>query len=279
MKYWYLWIFPAAALVICGILVMRSFDHGPKIEIAFPDAEGIMPGRTPVKYKGIPVGTVDNVRLEGNGVIAEIELEEPYAQFAVEGSKFYLVEPAITLNGVSGLSTLRDGNYIAVQPGSGEPNHKFVATMGVQQVESEAGHIFYYLRTADLGSMSIGDPLYFRGLSIGQIFSVSLTPDATAALIRVGVKRQYTKLIRASTVFWKKHAIDADLGLFKSEIKVGSLESLFKGGIDLAVNDMKAPRAKVGALFELFEKKPEIKPKKQPDDLGEPAQEIRATSM
>lgn len=269
LKQWYLWIFPALALGLCGILVYRALDHGPRIEIYFDDAEGLQAGRTPVKFRGVTIGTVRDIRLADKGVVATVEMGKPYSRYVVEGSRFWLVEPQVSIEGVTGLSALRDGNYIAVAPGDpGRPLAKVFQASTVPRAEiSEEGKVFFTLTTAHLGSVSVGDPVYYRGFSLGHVHGVGLNADASLARIRVGLQRKYLKLVREGTVFWRKHAIQADMSLLGGNIKIGSLESLLKGGIEFGTPDLAATRMKPGSVFALQDKAPDMskwRPRKAP---------------
>lgn len=272
---WYVWMFPILALGLCGILLYRAMDHGPRVHISFADAEGITGGRTPVKFRGVSIGIVRSVELDDKGITAEIEMDKGYDRYVVEGSKFWLVEPQVSLNGVTGLSTLRDGTFIVVAPG--DPSNKIAKKFTASSPRSETideGYSHYTLTTPQLGAMSVGDPIYFRGLPIGQILSVALNEEATMALIRVGIMHRYSSLVNATTMFWRKQGIQANLGLFGSEIKMGSLESMLKGGIEMSAADPKAPKAKAGTTFALLDKAPEAAPQKK-----DKAVESRTSSM
>ncbi|WP_366541513.1 MlaD family protein, partial [Salmonella enterica] len=51
-------------LMIAGWLVWDSYqDRGNSVTIDFMSADGIVPGRTPVRYQGVEVGTVEDVSL------------------------------------------------------------------------------------------------------------------------------------------------------------------------------------------------------------------------
>ncbi|HCC1303778.1 TPA: MCE family protein, partial [Salmonella enterica subsp. enterica serovar Paratyphi C] len=58
------WLLPLIALMIAGWLVWDSYqDRGNSVTIDFMSADGIVPGRTPVRYQGVEVGTVEDVSL------------------------------------------------------------------------------------------------------------------------------------------------------------------------------------------------------------------------
>lgn len=49
-----IWLLPFIALLISSIMVYKHFDEqGEEISIYFDNAEGLVSGKTPLKYKGI----------------------------------------------------------------------------------------------------------------------------------------------------------------------------------------------------------------------------------
>ena len=51
------WLLPFIALMIAGWLIWDSYqDRGNTVTIDFMSADGIVPGRTPVRYQGVEVG-------------------------------------------------------------------------------------------------------------------------------------------------------------------------------------------------------------------------------
>ena len=58
------WLLPFIALMIAGWLIWDSYqDRGNTVTIDFMSADGIVPGRTPVRYQGVEVGTVQDISL------------------------------------------------------------------------------------------------------------------------------------------------------------------------------------------------------------------------
>ena len=179
---------------------------------------------------------------------------------------FWLVEPQIDLQGISGLSTLRDGIYIAIDPGptEAEPINEFKALTRPPAGINLTGLSFFSIVTSQLGQLGLGDHIFFRGLPIGQVIGVSLSKAATQAVIQIGIQKRYLHLVRDNSVFWRKQAVQAKMGLFGAEIKVGAMDSFLKGGIDMATPDKPGPLAKAGTDFSLLEDPPKDSKKWQP---------------
>src|SRR5215468_10873668 len=114
------WVIPiVAAVVALGIAVQRVLSEGPTITITFKAAEGIEGGKTVVKYKDVTIGQVTAVQLSKDYSRVEVtaQIIKSAAGLMVEDASFWVVEPRITLSGVSGLGTLLSGNYIGFEVG------------------------------------------------------------------------------------------------------------------------------------------------------------------
>ena len=56
------WLLPIIALLIAGWLLWTNYqERGTTITINFQTADGIVPGRTPIRYQGVEVGTVQGI--------------------------------------------------------------------------------------------------------------------------------------------------------------------------------------------------------------------------
>ena len=117
------WIIPIlAAVVAIGIAIQRVMSEGPTITILFKAAEGLEAGKTFVKYKDVNIGQVTAVKLSTDHSKVEVtaKIDKSAADLMVEDAKFWVVEPRVTLSGVSGLGTLLSGNYIGFEVGKSE---------------------------------------------------------------------------------------------------------------------------------------------------------------
>jgi len=123
------WIIPIlAAVVAVGIAVERFLSEGPTITIVFNTAEGIEAGKTVVKYKDVNIGHVTQVQLseDYSEVVVTAQIDKSAEGLLVEDAKFWVVQPRISLSGISGIGTLLSGNYIGFEAGkSSSPSNHF----------------------------------------------------------------------------------------------------------------------------------------------------------
>ena len=121
------WIIPIlAAVVAIGIAIQRIMSEGPTITIIFKSAGGVEAGKTFVKYKDVNIGQVTAVQLSSDHQKVEVtaKIDKSAGTLMVEDAKFWVVEPRVTLSGVSGLGTLLSGNFIGFEAGKSDKQQR-----------------------------------------------------------------------------------------------------------------------------------------------------------
>jgi paraquat-inducible protein B len=267
---WLIWLFPALAILVCVSLLLSYWQQrGPTIKIYFPDASNVQVEKTKVRFRGVEIGTVKSVTISKNTeeAVVTVSLQRSASHVAVNGSKFWIVTPKVDLQGVSGLDTLISGSYIAVNPGPirGEIQKEFRGKVGQKSGDSLEDTVAYYLDTKALESVSEGDFVTYRGLKVGSVTRVQLSKTAQTIGVQINIQDKYVRLIRTNTVFWRKVGVQAKLGLFKSELKISSLESLLHGGVAFSTPDSPGKIAKALSRFALNSEPPKDADKWNPN--------------
>ena len=156
------WIIPIlAAVVAIGIAVQRILSEGPTITIVFKAAEGVEAGKTFVKYKDVNIGQVTAVQLSADYSKVEVtaKIAKSAAGLMVEDAKFWVVEPRVTLSGVSGLGTLLSGNYIGFEVGkSTKKQRTFIGLEAPPIITGGQPGRQFVLKADNLGSLGVGSP-------------------------------------------------------------------------------------------------------------------------
>ena len=229
------WIIPIlAAVVAIGIAVQRILSEGPTITIVFKIAEGIEAGKTAVKYKDVNIGQVTAVRLSPDYSKVEVtaKIAKSAAGLIVEDAKFWVVEPRVTLSGVSGLGTLLSGNYIGFEVGkSGKKQRTFIGLETPPIITYGQPGRQFVLKAETLGSLGIGSPVYYRRLQAGQVVAYELARDGKGLDIRIFVNAPYDQYVNSGTRFWNASGIDVSLGANGVEVRTESLVALLAGGL------------------------------------------------
>ncbi len=228
------WIIPIlAAAVAIGIAVQRVLTQGPTITILFQEAGGVVAGKTFVKYKDVNIGQVTAVQLaeRHTKVAVTVKIDQSARGLMVEDARFWIVEPRITLSGVSGLGTLLSGNYIGLQVGtSTKEQRQFVGLDVPPAVTDQPGRRFI-LKSADLGSLGVGAPIYYRRLNVGEVAAYALAADGNGIDITVFVYTPYERYVTPQTRFWDASGIDFSLNANGLDVRTQSLVSVLAGGL------------------------------------------------
>jgi paraquat-inducible protein B len=153
-----LWLIPILmALISIGLVAGQVAEQGPQITVSFLDADGIEPGRTPVKYNDVEVGVVTAIGLSAdrNRVLATVRLTKAAGDLAVQDSRFWIVRPRADARGVSGFGALLSGAYIGADAGHvRETRNTFIGLEVPPVVTAARQGASYVLRSGSLGSIT-----------------------------------------------------------------------------------------------------------------------------
>jgi paraquat-inducible protein B len=252
------WVVPIlAAVVAIGIAVQRIASEGPTITIIFTGAGGVEAGKTFVKYKDVNIGQVTAVKLADDYSKVEItaKIDKSAERLMVEDAKFWVVEPRVTLSGVSGLGTLLSGNYIGFEVGqSKKPQRKFTALEIPPAVTKDQAGRQFVLKAEELGSLGVGSPIYYRRLQVGQVIAYNLASDGKGLEIRIFVDSPYDKFVTPEARFWNASGLDVSVNAGGVDVRTQSLIALLAGGLAFEVPAFaaQAEPAAANAVFTLY---------------------------
>lgn len=253
-----IWLIPiVAALVGLTLVVKTLMDRGPQIEISFSTAEGLVAGKTKVKYKEVDIGSVTAITLaeDRSRVIATVQLQKEAKSFTATDTRFWVIRPRLDAAGVSGLGTLLSGAYIRADAGvSEDTSKKFTGLEAAPIVTRDTTGRQFELHASNIGSLDIGSPLYFRRIKVGQVAAYALDPDGKGVTLRVFVNTPYEKFVGANTRFWHASGVDVEVNSSGFKVRTQSLATVVMGGIAMqAPDDDMGPQASENTSFTLAE--------------------------
>jgi len=270
LRFSVIWIIPVlAAAVAIGLAIQRARSEGPVITITLKSAGGIEAGKTFIKYKDVRIGLVTAVELseDFSKVVVKAKIAKHSAGLMVEDAKFWVVQPRISLEGISGLNTLLSGNYIGFQAGKSlEEQSAFTGLDEPPTVLDQPGRRFV-LKARNLGSLGVGDPVYYRGILVGQVAAYNLVAEGKSVEITIFVDSPYDKYVTAETRFWNASGIDISVGADGVDIRTESLAALVAGGMAFDSPDYLPPAepAAANTAFPLYRNRAIAM--KQPDPI------------
>lgn len=251
-----IWLIPILAAVVgISLAVQTWLQRGPEIIITFHSAEGLEAGKTKVKYKEVEIGSVTAVKLDKDHTRVQVTvlLNKEAEDFAAADSRFWVVRARMGSAGVSGLSTLLSGGYIGADAGiEKEKAHKFTGLEVPPIVTRDASGKQFVLRAADIGSLDVGSPVYFRRIEVGKVSSYDLDDDGKNITMRVFVNAPYDKFVGVNTRFWHASGFDVKLSASGIAVSTQSLMTILLGGLAFqAPDDVMGPSATENTAFVL----------------------------
>lgn len=252
------WFIPilAAALGV-WVAVTRILAEGPEITIVFKSAEGLEAGKTKIDYNGVEVGLITTIRLSDDHahVIATAKMQPKTDGFLVDDTRFWVVRPRISGATVSGLGTLISGAYVAMEIGhTRKYRRQFVALDTPPVITGDIPGRFFVLKTADLGSLDNGTPIFFRRLQVGQVASYAFDKDGQSLSVKVFVRAPYDQYVTPNTRFWHASGIDLSLSANGLNVQTQSVVSMLIGGVafETPATGPALPPADAETVFTLF---------------------------
>jgi len=230
-----IWIVPIIAVLVgLGLAYKAVVERGPTITINFKSGDGLEAGKTKVKYKEVNIGLVKTVILseDHQQVIATIQLNKDAADFLKEDTRFWIVRPRISASGVSGLSTLLDGPFIAADLGKSNEKRDHFAALEIPPILTAGtpGREFV-LKAPTLGSLGIGTPIYFRRLTVGEVVAFDLDKDGKEVAVKIFIHAPYDQYVTTNTRFWNASGVDFNLNANGIQVQTESLVAVIGGGI------------------------------------------------
>lgn len=236
-RFW--WLALACLVIAIGLVLWAMPSSRTHVQIHFPHGHGLK-AEDAVRYRGIDVGVVQSVHLTDNldAVDVHVELFPSAQQLAVEGTKFWIVRPQLSISGVSGLETAVGHKYIRVQPGAtGQTGMRYFEGLANAPADSDDARGIEILLQADARhSVNVGSAIHFRGVDVGRILAVQLSPDMRLVEIRGKVQSNYRALVTTEAKFWATGGVDFDFSLTKGlKLDTESLDTLARGGVSMLV--------------------------------------------
>jgi paraquat-inducible protein B len=251
------WIIPIVAALIGGWLAVKAIlEKGPTVTIAFATAQGIEAGKTKIKYKNVDIGEVRAVTVSDDDkqVIAKAEFTKAASKYLVKDTRFWVVRPRVGAGGISGLGTLFSGAYLGIDVGkSREPQYSFTGLEVPPVVTAEVPGREFILHGANIGSLDVGSPIYFRHIQVGQIVAFDLDPDGKGVTFRVFINSPYERYVTTDTRFWHASGVDMTLDANGIRVQTESVATILAGGIAFedSPDAVGAPLADAGSKFNL----------------------------
>ncbi|MBV8044737.1 intermembrane transport protein PqiB [Pluralibacter sp.] len=233
------WIFPIVTALIGAWILFYHYSHqGPEVTLITTNAEGIEGGKTRIKSRSVDVGVVESTMLTDDLTHVEIKarLNSGMEKLLHKDSVFWVVKPQVGREGISGLGTLLSGAYIELQPGvKGSRPGRYQLLDAPPLAPPDAKGIRVLLESNKAGQLSPGDPVLFRGYRVGSVETSTFDPKKRTISYQLFINAPNDRLVTTNVRFWKDSGIAVDLTSAGMRVEMGSLSTLFGGGVSFDI--------------------------------------------
>ncbi|KOC87446.1 intermembrane transport protein PqiB [Winslowiella iniecta] len=253
------WIIPIVTILIGAWILFYHFSHqGPEVTLITTNAEGIEGGKTTIKSRSVDVGIVESAVLSDDLHHVEIKarMNAGMEKLLHSDTAFWVVKPQIGKEGVTGLGTLLSGAYIELQPGNkGDKPESYQLLDSPPLAPPDAKGIRITLDSNKAGQLNAGDPVLFRGYRVGSVEASKFDADKRSMRYQLFIAAPYDRLITSNVRFWKDSGIAVDMSASGMRVEMGSLTTLFSGGVSFDVPDGRelGQPAENNAEYQLFD--------------------------
>src|SRR5205823_12818522 len=139
-------------------------------------------------------------------------------------------------------------------PAEGKPQLEFVGREDPPILQANVpGHTFM-LKAKRLGSISLGSPVFYRDLNVGEVLGWDIADMAEYVTIRAFVRAPYDGYVHDQSRFWNASGVSVKLGGAGIEVQMESLKALLLGGVafETPVGDIHTAETPENHEFPLF---------------------------
>ena len=246
------WGIPLITALIGGWLAWDTYaKRGPTVFITFQTAEGLQSGQSHVRHKDVDMGLVTGIELtpDRSRVQIKVEMRREATPLLTEGTQFWVVKPRFFAGSVSGLETLVSGAYVELSPApndNGAPKREFVGLENPPVLQSDVPGRTFLLRADRIGSISLGSPIYYRDLNVGEVLGWDIGDMARSVTLHAFVRAPFDQYVHENSRFWNASGVSVKLGADGVQVQLESLRTILLGGVDFDTPEV-APSAPVSA--------------------------------
>ncbi len=251
------WLVPLIALIAAGVIAWLAYaERGPLIEIRFETASGIQSGQTELRFRDVAVGVVEEVTF--TDALAEVSVfvrvDQAVASYIDDESEFWIVQPRVTAQGISGLETVLSGVYLEGLwdnvPGPAQSVFQGLPEAPLGAFEGRGLRI--ELRATGDTELTERIPILYRGIEVGRMGRARISRDGSAVFADAIIFQPYDELVTTSTRFWDTSGVRFSLGAGGAQIDFGSIASIVTGGITFDTLVSGAEPVRDGVVFQVY---------------------------
>ncbi len=266
----FIWILPLIVFFILAWIAYESYTKkGTNITVIFKSAEGLKEGATALEYRGLELGKVTKIDINDlNSFKVNILVRSDVAEFvALEGTKFWIKKPVVSLTKISGLSTILSGNKIELAPAfvnieeqrKIKSKYRFIGLDSKPNSDLDAKGYYVSILSNRADLVEVETPIFFNKFQIGEIVSKEFRDENV--YLKAYIYDRYNDLVNESSSFVMNRALKVNFGAGGLSLELSSLYSALIGGITVKTLDKDAKKMSKDDYYVLYEDEKDLEKK------------------
>lgn len=263
----FIWILPLIIFCILGWIAYDNYTKkGTNITILFKSAEGLKIGVTPLVYKGLELGKVTKIDISDlNSIKINILVKSDASKFvAIDGSRFWIKKPTISLTKISGLGTILSGNKIEIFPSfktikefeNAKEKYEFIGLDSKPDYHLDDKGYYVSILSSRADLVEVETPIFYNKFQIGEIVSKEFKNESV--YLKAYIYDRYNYLVNKSSSFVMNKALKVSFGASGMNLELSSLYSALVGGITVQTPSKDAKKMLKDKFYVLYEDENDI---------------------
>ncbi|MGE8416453.1 MAG: MlaD family protein [Pseudomonas sp.] len=202
--------------------------------VLFTDNLGSLDVGSPILYKQVKVGAVQSYQFSHTRkqLVIGVHIEKEYEGLINGSTRFWNVSGITLTGGLTGgiqiksesLQSLMAGGIAFETPVANVPLKKRIPRFRLfaNQEEATQHGTVVQIRVERADGLRAGTPVRFKGLDVGKLEEVTLSPDMQSVMLKARITEVPERIARVGSQFW---VVKPELGLMKTS----NLETLVTG--------------------------------------------------
>jgi len=189
-------------------------------------------------------------------VLTYLEFESDAERLLRHGTHFWVVRPRLSATEFSGVGTLITGAYIELDPGppEGAAKSSFRGLETPSATNRSVPGRRLMLMAEEAGLLSVGSPIYYRGVEVGRIEERELDESGQKVTYNAFIREEYSPLVTRNSRFWNTSGIEISAGADGFKLHTPSFQAMLSGGVAFGVTEGNDPGKPItdGVTFTLY---------------------------
>ena len=235
-------------------------QYGVTMTLQLATGAGIVAGKTKVLYRGLKAGVVKSLDINNDTfhTVTATLLLDPRAEVILrKNTRFWVIRPQVSIEGIKNLETLLSGAYITFQVGDGPHRDHFIVEANPMPIPTLRPGTSFNLQARDSGSLTIGTPVFYRKIIVGEITDIVLTEDGKNVRTTILIYKPFDRLVADNSIFWNVSGVQINGSFSNFKINLSSMRAMLAGGVTFVTpaqgQEKKRPSGKTIQKFHLYE--------------------------